>query len=62
MRKNSYQNASPTGAPTQAVLMSVFRTLRRRGYNPLDALTEAVAHYAAKGELPPIPPAGGSDG
>jgi len=55
MRKNSYQNASPSGAQTQAVLMTVLRTLQRRGHNPLAALTEAVSHYAAHGRLPPIP-------
>jgi transposase len=54
MRKNSYQNASPSGAQTQAVLMTVLRTLKRRGHNPLQALTNAVSHYAATGKMPPI--------
>ncbi|WP_197525515.1 IS66 family transposase [Pseudobythopirellula maris] len=62
MRKNSYQNASPSGAHTQAVLMTVFRTLKRRGHNPLGALTQAVAHYAATGQLPNIPHANASGG
>lgn len=61
MRKNSYQNASPSGAQTQAVLMSVLRTLKRRGHNPLAALTEAVSHYAANGKLPPITDSVASD-
>jgi transposase len=55
MRKNSYQNASLSGAQTQAVLMTVLRTLKRRGHNPLQALNHAVSHYAATGELPPLP-------
>ena len=55
MRKNSYQNASPSGAHTQAVLMTVLRTLKRRGLNPLQTLTTAVASYAKTGQLPEIP-------
>ncbi|MGL4513747.1 MAG: IS66 family transposase, partial [Lacipirellulaceae bacterium] len=62
IRKNSYQNASPSGAQTQAVLMTVLRTLKRRGHNPLAALTKAVYHYAATGSLPPLPTASASDG
>src|SRR5512135_2765799 len=34
VRKNSYANGSEDGAETQAVLMSVFRTLKQRGHNP----------------------------
>jgi transposase len=62
IRKNSYQNASPSGATTQAVLMTVLRTLKRRGHNPLAALTQAVSHYAATGEMPPIPTLAASRG
>lgn len=62
MRKNSYQNASQKGALTQAVLMTTFRTLRRRGHNPLTTLTQAVAHYAATGQLPDLPAENRSDG
>ncbi len=54
MRKNSYENASPSGAQTQAVLMTVFRTLKPLGHNPLQALTGAVSHYAATGDPPPL--------
>jgi transposase len=35
--------------------MTVLRSLKRRGHNPLAALTHAVSHYAANGELPPLP-------
>lgn len=62
MRKVSYQNASGSGAQTQAVLMTIFRTLHRRGRNSLAALTQAVKHYAATGKLPPIPAANTSPG
>jgi len=62
MRKNSYQNAGLSGARTQAVLMTVLRTLKRRGHNPLAALTQAVSRYAATGQLPPIPAKIASDG
>jgi hypothetical protein len=55
MRKNSYQNASHTGAHTQAVLMTVLRTLKRRGHDPLRSLTQAVRQYAKTGELTPMP-------
>ena len=36
MRKNSYGNMSPNGAETQAVLMSVFRTLHKRGQDSVE--------------------------
>ena len=44
-RKNSYANGSDDGAETQAILMSVFRTLRQRGHNPVSAVSEAVRAY-----------------
>lgn len=62
MRKASYQNASPSGASTQAVLMTVLRTLKRRGLIPLQALNHAVATYAQTGKLPTVPAAGTSGG
>ena len=37
-RKNSYANGSADGAEIQSVLMSVFRTLKQRGHNPVSAL------------------------
>lgn len=54
-RKNSYANGSEDGAETQAVLMSVFRTLKQRGHNPVSAVTEAVRTYLQTGQLPPLP-------
>ena len=55
VRKNSYGNGSDEGAETQAVLMSVFRTLKRRGHNPVTTTLEAVRSYLRTGQLPPLP-------
>ena len=54
-RKNSYANGSEDRAETQAVLMSVFRTLKQRGHNPVSAVLEAVRGYLQTGQLPPLP-------
>jgi hypothetical protein len=55
MRKNSYANGSDDGAETQSVLMSVFRTLKQRGHNPVSTVLEAVRTYLRTGQLPPLP-------
>jgi transposase len=55
VRKNSYANGSEEGAQTQAVLMSVFRTLKQRGHNPVSAVLDAVRVYLKTGQLPPLP-------
>jgi transposase len=55
VRKNSYANGSEDGAETQAVLMSVFRTLKQRGHNPVSATIDAVRAYLRTGKLPPLP-------
>ena len=54
-RKNSYANGSEDGAETQAILMSVFRTLKQRGHNPVAAVSDAVRTYLRTGQLPPLP-------
>ena len=54
-RKNSYANGSEDGAETQAILMSVFRTLKQRGHNPVSAVSNAVRAYLQTGLLPPLP-------
>lgn len=54
-RKNSYANGSEDGAETQAILMSVFRTLKQRGHNPVSAVTEAIRAYLRTDQLPPLP-------
>ena len=55
LRKNSQSNRSDRGAATQAVLMSVYRTLRLRGLNPTKTITNALKTYLTTGELPPLP-------
>ena len=54
MRKTSYANGSDTGAETQAILMSVFRTLKLRGINPTDAIVKALRQYLDTSELPTL--------
>ncbi len=54
-RKNSYANGSEDGAETQAILMSVFRTLKQRGHNPVSAVSDAIRTYLLTGQLPPLP-------
>ena len=54
-RKNSYANGSADRAETQAILMSVFRTLKQRGHNPVSAVPEAIHTYLRTGQLPPLP-------
>lgn len=56
IRKNSLCNRSEEGAHMQAVLMSIYRTLKLRGHNPIDTITQAVAEYVRTGKLPPLPP------
>jgi len=55
IRKNSYGNRSQRGADCQAVLMSVFRTLKQRGHDPIRTVTAALADYLTNGKLPPLP-------
>lgn len=55
VRKNSQSNRSERGAATQAILMSVYRTLKLRAHNPIDVITEALRTYVATGTLPPLP-------
>ena len=55
IRKNSYANRSERGAQLQAVLMSIFRTLKQRGHNPLRTIVTALRTYVQTGKLPPLP-------
>lgn len=52
MRKVMQGNRSEKGAQTQAVLMTIFRTLRRRGLNPVSTLESALRHYISTKKLP----------
>ena len=55
IRKNSYANRSEDGAEMQAVLMSIFRTLKQRGHNPLRTIVAALRTYVPTGKLPSLP-------
>ena len=62
LRKNSQSNRSDRGAATQAVLMSIYRTLRLRGRNPTKTIVDALTTYMKTGQLPPLPDAAIADG
>ncbi len=63
IRKNSYGNRSQRGANCQAVLMSIFRTPKQRGHDPIRSVIEALNEYILTGKLPPLPtPKTASDG
>ena len=55
MRKNSLCNRSDQGADTQALLMSIYRTLKLRGHDPIKTIAAALADYLRTGHLPPLP-------
>ncbi len=42
-------------AHTQEVLMSVYRTLKLRGYDPVKTVVDALSIYLDSGKLPPLP-------
>lgn len=63
LRKNSYGNRSGHGADCQAVLMSIFRTLKQRGHDPIRTVVDAVEQFITTDQLPPLPtPKNASDG
>jgi transposase len=62
MRKASYGNQSEAGAHTRGVLMSIYRTLKQRGLDPLDTTVQALRTYAETGTLPPLPQQASSEG
>src|SRR3972149_3681748 len=53
-RKNSYCNRSQKGAQTQAILMSIFRTLHLQKKDTIVTLEEAFKIYCQKGSLPSL--------
>jgi len=55
LRKNGQSNRSDQGAATQAVLMSVYRTLSLRGLAPTKTIADALKTYLITGKLPPLP-------
>jgi hypothetical protein len=54
-RKNSYCNRSAKGAQTQAILMSIFRTLHLQKQDTITILERALRTYCKNGSLPPLP-------
>ena len=55
IRKNSQSNRSDKGAMTQAILMSIYRTLKLRGQDPVQTIATALRTYTTTGHLPPLP-------
>lgn len=55
MRRVSHGSQSERGAATRATLMTVFRTLHRRGLDPLHTVETALRTYAQSGILPAMP-------
>jgi hypothetical protein len=53
--QNSYGNRSERGADCQAVLMSVFRTLKQRGHDPIRTTIDALTTYLTTNQLPSLP-------
>ena len=62
MRKVMQQNRSDKAAHTQEVLMSVYRTLKLRGCDPVKTVVFALSTYLETGKLPPLPVRKLSDG
>jgi transposase len=62
IRKNQLCNRSADGAHTQAVLMSVYRTLRLRGLDPTKTIAQALRQLLQTGTLPQLPVEGVADG
>ncbi len=62
IRKNSLCNRSDEGARTQAVLMSVYRTLRLRGHDPAKTIADTLRQLLRTGTLPPQPAENVADG
>ena len=62
LRKISQSNRSEKGAAVQAVLMSVYRTLKLRGHDALATITSALRTYLTTGQLPPLPVQSVADG
>jgi len=55
MRKNFLCNRSQDGADLQAIMMSVHRTLKARGLDPLQTIVQALQEFVRTGTLPPLP-------
>jgi transposase len=62
LRKNCQSNRSEKGAAVQAVLMSVYRTLKLCGHDPLATIDSALRTYLTTAQLPPLPIQSVADG
>jgi len=62
LRKNGQSNRSDRGAATQSVLMSVYRTLRLRGLDPVKTITAALKTHLTTGTLAPLPAPAAANG
>ena len=62
IRKNSLCNRSEQGAATQAILMSIYRTLKLRGQDPTKTIAQALRHFLTTGTLPTLPAENVADG
>ncbi len=61
IRKNSLCNRSDNGATVQAILMSVYRTLKLRGLDPLETIVSTMRDYVRTSSSPPLPTSRTSD-
>jgi transposase len=57
MRKNCEGDRSGNGANSQAILMSIYRTFKLQGLDPLDTIVSALKTYVVAGFFPPLPEA-----
>ena len=62
IRKSSLCNRSEEGAATQAVLMSVYRTLKLRGLDPTRTIATALRTFLQTSTLPRLPLENAADG
>ena len=53
----SQSNRPEQDAATQAILMSVYLTLKLRGLTPTETIANDLKTFLATGLLPPLPPA-----
>jgi len=61
MRKNQLRNRSRNRADAQAILMSVYRTLKLRGLDPLETIVSALRLHSYR-PTAPLPEGHASDG
>ena len=62
MRKHILGNRSPAGAEVQAILMTIFRTLKMRGHDPTQTVAAALRELLQTEKLPPLPAKAAADG